>query len=163
MSKWRIFIEIFIYKTCEAIYKDRFIYFHMANIHRKHAWHDLQGAIYSFLNGICPLPGLSTPLNWYLHPYSRLISGLDVRLFKLFQTGWALITVASWNSLQLSLPLHSQEMTIQIINWIFNDLSWDRLQIAGFTSRHQDQSTMFVGWVKFTSLESQDYNILGTI
>ena len=41
MSKWRIFIEIFIDKACEAIYKYRFLYFHTANIHRKHAWHDL--------------------------------------------------------------------------------------------------------------------------
>src|SRR6218665_2181909 len=41
MSKWRIFIEIFIDKACEAIYKYRFLYFHTANIHRKHARHVL--------------------------------------------------------------------------------------------------------------------------
>src|SRR6218665_1458883 len=50
MSKWRIFID----KACEAIYKDRFLYFLMANIHRKHALHDLQRAIYLFLNGVYP-------------------------------------------------------------------------------------------------------------
>src|SRR6218665_3493074 len=54
MSKWRIFVEIFTDEACEAIYKDRFLYFHMANNHRKHARHDLTRAIYLFLNGINP-------------------------------------------------------------------------------------------------------------
>src|SRR6218665_892161 len=41
MSKWRIFIEIFIDKECEVIYKYRFLYFHTANIHRKQTGHGL--------------------------------------------------------------------------------------------------------------------------
>jgi len=40
-AEWRIFIEIFKEKACDAICKDRFLYFHMAYIHRKPVWHDL--------------------------------------------------------------------------------------------------------------------------
>src|SRR6218665_3651547 len=65
MSKWRIFID----KACEAIYKDRFLYFHMANIHRKHACHDLQRAIYLFLNGVYQY----TPLYQYT-PFNSTIN-----------------------------------------------------------------------------------------
>src|SRR6218665_2738845 len=55
MSKWRIFIDIFIDKACEAIYKYRFLYFHTANIHIENTRDTVsQRAIYLFLNGVNP-------------------------------------------------------------------------------------------------------------
>src|SRR6218665_3080406 len=88
MSKWRIFIEIFIYKTCEAIYKDRFLYLHTAISIENTRDTIYKGAIYSFLNGVYPY---SSIINIFKnHPCSKMLV-ICVYAIQVFMTMFAFI------------------------------------------------------------------------